>query len=254
MKKIIFWDYDGTLIDSEIIYKNSLISFLKEKHLELKEIDDEFFYKNIAGHHPESFLLKLEKNGFIKNCKTINPNEIREYYTYYFSLLENGKIKVIDNIDKIIAKLAQYKDIYMYITSSSLRNDFITKNSIVNNKILNSYFDIDKNVYLCGSIDKCNFKPSPDVFNYAFNDIINKNDFVLDKDDKLFIIEDSKAGCIAGKDFKIKYCEKINISIIGYIAGMKLDTYKKEYCDKLINSGADYVAKTSDDILKFIIN
>ena len=85
MTKIVFWDYDGTLIDSEIIYKDSLNAFLKENKFGLKEIDNGFFYKYISGHHPEEFLLDLEEQGFVKNSESINPEDTRKYYNDFFN-------------------------------------------------------------------------------------------------------------------------------------------------------------------------
>ena len=254
MTKIVFWDYDGTLIDSEIIYKDSLNAFLKENKFGLKEIDDGFFYKCISGHHPEEFLLDLEKQGFVKNSESINPNNVREYYNNFFANLNKRELKVVDNIDKIINKLSSYKDIFMCITSSSLKKDFIIKNSNVENDILNKYFNVDKNVYLCGQLSNCRFKPFPDVFIYAFKDIVNKNNIKLKYGDKLFIVEDSKAGCEAGKSFKQEYGNIIDIRIIGYTASMRFKEYKTEYTKKLINAGADIIAKTSEEIFKIIVD
>lgn len=252
MTKIVFWDYDGTLIDSEIIYKDSLNAFLKENKFGLKEIDDGFFYKCISGHHPEEFLLDLEKQGFVKNSESINPEDTRKYYNDFFANLKEGELKIVDNIDKTIDKLSRYKDIFMCITSSSFRNGFMIKSSRAKNNILNKYFNVDKNVYLCGSLSNCRFKPFPDVFIYAFKDILNKNNIKLKDGDKLFIVEDSKAGCEAGKSFKQEYGNIIDIKIIGYTASMRFKEYKTEYTKKLINAGADIIAKTSEEIFKII--
>ena len=72
--------------------------------------------------------------------------------------------------------------------------------------------------------------------------------------DKLFIVEDSKAGCEAGKSFKQEYGNIIDIKIIGYTASMRFKEYKTEYTKKLINAGADIIAKTSEEIFKIIVD
>ena len=136
----------------------------------------------------------------------------------------------------------------------SLKKDFIIKNSNVENDILNKYFNEDKNVYLCSQLSNCRFKPFPDVFIYAFKDIVNKNNIKLKDGDKLFIVEDSKAGCEAGKSFKQEYGNIIDIKIIGYTASMRFKEYKTEYTKKLINAGADIIAKTSEEIFKIIVD
>ena len=80
---------------SEIIYKDSLNAFLKENKFGLKEIDDGFFYKCISGHHPEEFLLDLEKQGFVKNSESINPNNVREYYNNFFANLNKRELTTL---------------------------------------------------------------------------------------------------------------------------------------------------------------
>lgn len=254
MTKIIFWDYDGTLVDTETIYKRSIISFLKENKLLLKDIEDEFFYKYIAGHHPGAFIAKLKEYEIIANLEDINAFNIGEYYNTFFSNLKPGDIKIIDNIDKIIEKLMKFDDIIMCITSSSFKNDFMIKSNNINNKILNSCFNINKNVYLCNTTKGILCKPNPDIFNYAFNNIKKQYNLNTTQNDQLFIIEDSEAGCKAGKSFKIENGDKINVKIVGFTAGMKVDNYKQEYKNKLLSVGADTIIDETESLFKFITN
>lgn len=254
MTKIVFWDYDGTLVDTETAYKHSLIYFLNEKKLALKPLDDNFFYKFISGNHPEGFLNEMEKQGYIANANDISSDDIRIYYDKYFASLKKGDVKVIDNVDNIIGEIAKQKDIFMCITTSSYPKGFEIKNSKVNSPILDSIFKLDKNIYLCGAISDCKFKPSPDIYFYAFQDIVKKNNLQPTENDTLFIVEDSKTGCIASNNFKNTINSKINVKIIGYTAGMQYEPYKQEYINKLIDAGADLIANNSKDLLKFIIN
>ena len=46
----------------------------------------------------------------------------------------------------------------------------------------------------------------------------------------------------------------IDIKIIGYTASMRFKEYKTEYTKKLINAGADIIAKTSEEIFKIIVD
>jgi len=245
--KIIFWDYDGTLVDTEILYKKSIESFFQKQSLLLKEISDDYFFKNISGKHPEEFLSKLKADNFIKPNFNLNPEELRKYYFTYFNNLKNGEIKVTQDIDSLINKFSNINDIIMCITSSSFRRDFIVKSNNVNNQILNKYFDVDKNVYLCGAIDGCKFKPEPDIFIYAFNDIKNKYKLNINKKDCIFIIEDSIAGCQAGRAFKKLYNRIIDIIVIGYLGGNKIDNY-----NNLIKNGADFIAKDTNRLFEII--
>ena len=45
--KIIFWDYDGTLVDTEMWYKKSIIAYFKENDILLKDITNDYFFKNM---------------------------------------------------------------------------------------------------------------------------------------------------------------------------------------------------------------
>ncbi len=246
---IIFWDYDGTLVDTETIYKDSLISFLKNNNYSLKEITDDFFYKNIAGKHPEEFLEKLEQNGFIKPNLNIDPLDIKKYYTIYFDNLKPGEIKITPNIDSVIDNLSKNKNVIMCIASSTFRHDFVIKYKNVQNKIFNENFDIDKNIYLCGEIEGCKFKPSSDIYVYTFNDIVKKYNLNQTKNDKLVIVEDSIAGCKAGHDFKTKYEDKIDINVIGYLGGSVIDN-----SSLLLENGADIIIRNANELDKYLSN
>lgn len=245
--KIIFWDYDGTIVDTETLYKKSIESFLKKYDLLIKNISDEYFFKNISGRHPEEFLLRLENDNYIKTNSNIDPLEIKKYYTNYFNELKKGDIKITKNIDLLIKKFSDFNDIIMCITSSSFRHDFILKNNNIDNSILDKYFNVDKNVYLCGNIDGCRFKPEPDVFMYAFGDIQKKYNLKLSFSDKLFVVEDSIAGCQAGKNFKNLLKDIVDINVIGYWGGNMVDN-----SENLSKNGADFIAKDTEELYKII--
>ena len=244
---IICWDYDGTLVNTEIIYKHALESFFITNNYLNKDITKEYFYKNIAGKHPEEFLEKITAEGYIKPNLIIDPMDIKKYYSYYFSQLKQGEIKITNNIDNVVDELSKKNDTFMCITSSSYTHDFQIKYKNVQNEILNKNFILDKNVYLCGAINGCNFKPAPDIFIYAFNDIIQKNLLNINYKDKLFIIEDSAAGCQAGNKFKQIVKNKINVTIVGYLGATIIDNTVL-----LLNNGADIVVKNSEDLLNFL--
>ncbi|HSQ97495.1 MAG TPA: HAD family phosphatase [Rickettsiales bacterium] len=244
--KIIFWDYDGIIVNTEPFYKKSIEEYFKEKNLLLKDISEEYFFEHISGKHPEDFVLKLKIDGFIKNNIDVNCQDVKTYYSNYFKNLKKGEIKVIENIDNIIEKLSKLDNLIMCITSSSFIHDFEIKNRNIDNEILNKNFAINKNIYLCGSIINCKFKPFPDIFNYALNDIIKKHKLNLTEKDELFIIEDSVAGCCAGLAFK-KNINKLQIKIIG----VNINPYIN--AKNLIESGADIVLNNADDIYSIIM-
>ena len=243
--KIIFWDYDGTLVDTEIWYKKSIINYLKEKSILLKNISNDYFFKNISGKHPEYFIEKLKQDGYIAKNSIIDSNEVKKYYTDFFKNLKVGDIKVIDNIDKIIEKLSQEDDIIMCITSSSFIHDFEIKSHSANSKILNKLFKIGENIYLCGNIENCKFKPAPDVYLYALNDIKNKYNLHLTKNDKLFVVEDSNAGCAAATSFR-NQIKDLDIKVVRFISNPLINTTDDEK--------TDFIAKTSAELYEILKN
>ena len=243
--KIVFWDYDGTLVDTELLYKRSIEQYLKDNNLLIKSISDEYFFDFISGKHPEDFVPKLKKDGLAKNVN-INNDEVRKYYTEYFKSLRQGEIKIVKGVDSVVEKLSELNSIIMCITSSSFKHDFQIKHDNVNNKILNENFVLNKNIYLCGSIENCHFKPAPDIFIYAFNDIVKKHKLNLTKNDELFIIEDSIAGCGGGFSFKNIINDKIKVKVIG----VNIAKYKNN--NELLNNGADIVVNNTNGILQII--
>lgn len=241
--KIIFWDYDGTLVDTEMWYKKSIIAYFKENDILLKDITNDYFFKNISGKHPEYFIDKLKQDGYITKSSMININEIEKYYTDFFKKLKVGDIKINDNIDKIIEKLSKKDDIIMCITSSSYLHDFKIKSDSANSEILNKLFKIGENIYLCGNIENCKFKPEPDVYLYALNDIKNKYNLHLTKNDKLFVVEDSNTGCIAAISFK-NQVKDIDVKVIRFTSNHLVNTTDFEK--------TDFIAKNSNELFNIL--
>ena len=244
--KLIFWDYDGTIVNTEVVYRQSLISFFQSNNLLNKEITKECFYKYIAGKHPEEFVSILQKDGYVKDVD-INLNDIKDYYRYYFNHLKYKEIQIVDGLDILIKKLSEQKNTIMSIVSSSWLIDYNIKSKNANNKILNNIFDINKNIYLAGEIENCRFKPEPDCYIYAFKDVIDKNNISIQKEDEVFIVEDSIAGCQAGASFKALNKDKINITIIGFLGGTEIDNSKI-----LLSNCADIIAHNTQELERII--
>ena len=154
-------------------------------------------------------------------------------------------MQVIDNIDKTIEKLSKEDDIIMCITSSSFIHDFEIKSHSANSEILNKLFKINENIYLCGNIENCKFKPAPDVYLYALNDIKNKYNLHLTKNDKLFVVEDSNAGCTAAMSFK-NQVKDLNIKVVRFISNPLINTKDGEQ--------TDFIAKTSAELYEILKN
>ena len=102
---------------------------------------------------------------------------------------------------------------------------------------------IGENIYLCGNIENCKFKPEPDVYLYALNDIKNKYNLHLTKNDKLFVVEDSSTGCIAAISFK-NQVKDIDVKVIRFTSNHLVDTTDFEK--------TDFIAKNSNELFNIL--
>lgn len=241
---IICWDYDGTLVSSELIYKNIFIKYLKNSGYVLKDINDDCYFSKYAGKHPFSVLEHLKEDGYINKNTTINLEELNNIFQK--ELNDSNELLLTDNIINILTNLKQNKNVTMAIVTSTYRNDFKTKfyNSSV--KELNNFFDIKDNIYICEEVGTKQQKPDPNGYIFAYNDIVKK--FGLQhKDNCLITVEDSISGCMSGANAKNKLKDIVDCKVIGYTVSNKYISNSD-----LINSGADYVAKKPNELLRIL--
>ena len=62
---IICWDYDGTLVSSEFVYKNIFMNYIKKLGAVKKNITDEYYFNQYSGRHPITVIKDLQKNGYV---------------------------------------------------------------------------------------------------------------------------------------------------------------------------------------------
>ena len=185
MIKNIIFDFDGVLVDSEILVAKAFSKYLGNLGITVDEKD----FSNYAGKKTIEVIDILSELYSIKDQK----------------IFFDDIMKIASNIYK--EELTTVNGAYEFVSNSKL-NLFIGSNSIKDRIIdglkrvqLESYFTEDK-VYSFDLVK--NPKPHPDVYLKVVNDNnLNKNETI--------IIEDSVVGVIAGVAAEVK--------VIGLIAG-----------------------------------
>ena len=216
MIKNIIFDFDGVLVDSEILVAKAFTRYFNE----------------IGHQYSESFFLKFagkKTNQVISDlCKEFSIKNEEDFY-----------YKIMNLTSKIYSEeLITVKGAFDYVKKSK-RNLFIGSNSVKKriieglNKVgLNKYFD-DKNIFSFDMVS--NPKPHPDIYLKVINDRhLMKNETIIIEDSSV----GTKAGFLAG------------VKVIGLTAGGHWDLNRST--KELAESGAfeiidDY--KFLDDIL-----
>lgn len=243
---IVCWDYDGTLVSSELIYKNIFINYLKKNGYVLKDIEDEYYFSRYAGKHPFTVLEQLKSDGYIDKNTVINVNELN--LIFQDELERSNDLLLTSNILEVLRNIKKNKNIIMAIVTSTYRIDFEAKFNNPAVKDLKEFFDIDKNVYICGEVGTKKLKPDPNGYLFAYNDIVKKFD-IENKNNCLVSIEDSISGCKSGADAKKVLNGVSDCKVIGYIASNNFTQP-----EDLKNVGADYIIKTPLELTNIINN
>ena len=216
MIKNIIFDFDGVLVDSEILVAKSLSRYLANKNIHFEEEE----FSNFAGRKTIQVVSELSSLFKIKDEKL------------FFS-----------DIMSIAERLYSYELKTVFGVSNFLKNTnhnrFIGSNNIKDRIIkglkkvkLNSYFPVNS----IFSFDMVGIpKPKPDIFLRAIED-------ARIKISETIIIEDSVIGIQAGVAAGIK--------VIGLTAGGHW--YKNRSNQELYNAGAYKVVDNYSDMLLLV--
>ncbi len=218
MNKLIIWDFDGVIADTEHIAAEKYLEFAKEYNIELTRDD---IIQNIIGKgqlKQLEALVSLGKDANANIVKQIN-NKISEIVTKNITLTEN-----IENIFRL-KEFAQ-----CVATGNSLAGIKARFEPLK----LERYFSKDK-VFSASFVT--HGKPEPDLFLYAA-DKMNYNP----KD--CIVIEDSIYGIIAGL--------KANMTVIAYLEHILYD--KEEYIKQINSLGNVYICNNMIEVKKLILN
>ena len=216
MIKNIIFDFDGVLVDSEILVAKAFSKYMQE--LGIKTNEKEF--ANLAGKKTvevidilsEKYSLK-DKQKFFDDIMNIASNIYKK------------ELKTVVGVEEFLKKSKHN----LYIGSNSMKNRILDGLKRVG---LEKYFN-PNHIYSFDLVD--NPKPHPDIYLKAVND----NDLIIDE---TIIIEDSAVGVQAGKD--------ANVKVIGLTAGGHWHTDRDE--KELINAGAIATANNFNKIEEII--
>jgi len=216
MIKNIIFDFDGVLVDSEILVAKAFSKYMQE--LGIKTNEKEF--ANLAGKKTvevidilsEKYSLK-DKQKFFDDIMNIASNIYKK------------ELKTVVGVEEFLKKSKHN----LYIGSNSMKNRILDGLKRVG---LEKYFN-PNHIYSFDLVD--NPKPHPDIYLKAVND----NDLIIDE---TIIIEDSVVGVNAGKN--------ANVKVIGLTAGGHWHTDRDE--KELINAGAIATANNFNKIEEII--
>ena len=185
MIKNIIFDFDGVLVDSEILVAKAFAKYMKTLGI---SIDDKEF-ANYAGKKTVEVIASLSEKYSIKN-----PQKFFDDIMDIASNIYKNELTIVNGVDEFLDEIS----LNLFIGSNSIKKRIIDG---LNKVKLNKYFKPNQ-VYSFDLVD--NPKPHPDVYLKAIED----NQL---KKHETIIIEDSVVGVKAG-------CSA-DVRVIGLTAG-----------------------------------
>ena len=259
---LIFWDFDGTIANSERKFYLILRKFIEEQIantiIDIKKFTPEFYFKNCAGKkYYEDF--KILGNAGIIDYSKISENILNNFLNFAaveFNNVKEGEITFTKDMDKLLLKLSKEKKIKMVIDTNARKSDFLLKckslkndiiNEIINNNNSYSATELTRDFkYLNLEKFKNMAKPNPALFIYAVEDLLKQKIEI----NNIIIVEDSPSAVKGGKNFvESDYAKNKfkNIKIVGYTAGEH-----KPDGNILLENGADIIINSADDLYNYI--
>lgn len=217
MKKLIIWDFDGVIADTEHTAAEKYIEFAKEYNIELTRDD---IIQNITGKgqlKQLEALISLGKDADANTVKQIN-DRISDVVTQNITLTEN--IEDIFNLKEFDQCVATGNSL------TGIKARFEPLN-------LERYFD-NKKVFSASFV--AHGKPEPDLFLYAAEKMNYEP-----KD--CIVVEDSIYGIIAGL--------KANMTVIAYIEHILYD--KEKYIKKINSLGNVYICNNMIEVKELLL-
>jgi len=210
------FDLDGTLVDTEGLYKKSLFSLLKKYNL---EPPSEEKYGTYTGFSNDVYIEELFN---YKSTKKILKQELLEEIEK--NMTKDG-ISAIPGIFEILQLLAPQKNIALFIASTSSK-EWIKKclevKHVFNNTFISYRSFFNENYISCEEVPRP--KPYPDVFIEAHKHMGQPNN--------IYIVGDSISDVEAGIAAKMKV----------FFISNTVDTYK-EHKDVITCSNALFLFK-----------
>lgn len=210
--KAVFFDLDGTILDTENLYLKLMLEYNKSKRI---FISKKFYINNFLGKSKKII------SAIMKECF----DEKYDEYTYWDGLLKYRENYIKNH--KIIIK----KGFYELVDFLKLKNCYIgivTSNSIELVKLLLEKSDVDINIFdsIVYRENVKRIKPYPDLYEFAIKKSgLNINDIV--------VLEDSNVGIMSALE--------ANINVI-YIKDISnVDKKLQQKCIACCNSMHDVI-------------
>tara|TARA_B100001029_G_C15045455_1_gene446768 strand:- start:895 stop:1560 length:666 start_codon:yes stop_codon:yes gene_type:complete len=217
MIKHLIFDFDGVIIDSEILAARAFDKVLKKM--------------DINHYTPQSIAAKYAGNKTIKVAKEISKiHKISDHILLFNNVMRtvstffDKELKAVEQIEDFLKK----NDLEFYIGSNSGKQRIIKGLKNVN---LTKYFK-SQNIYTFEMVEKP--KPSPDIY----LKIVENNNL---KKDEVLVLEDSLPGVRSAIDAGLK--------VLGIVAASH---WKNISHQSLIDEGTFKIIKSYKDLDKTI--
>lgn len=216
MIKNIIFDFDGVLVDSEILVAKSFCKYLAARNISFSEEEFSIY----AGKKTVQVIEELSNKFKIENQKKFFDDFMKianKIYSQELIAVKGAKI------------FLEITDYNFFIGSNSIKKRILSGLKKVK---FDSFFNEDK-VFSFDMVKKS--KPDPDIF----LSVISTNQLIKKE---TIIVEDSAVGVEAGVAAGIK--------VVGLTAGGHW--YKNRSKNELLNVGAFTIANSYKDLLKEI--
>ena len=216
MIKNIIFDFDGVLVDSEILVAKAFAKYLQNFQIDVNERE----FANFAGKKTVQVIDELSQKYSIKDQD--------KFFTDIMKIASNIYKKELTTV-RGAYKFVSNQKLNLYIGSNSMKDRIIDGLERVD---LNKYFKAEQ-VYSFDMVDKP--KPDPDIY----LKVIEDNNLIKDQ---TIIIEDSAVGVMAGVSAGIK--------VIGLTAGGHWHENRDE--TELLDAGAFAVTSDYKKVIELI--
>lgn len=208
--KFVIFDFDGVLIDSEIIAIAELRECISDfgVKLSLEETQERFLGNSIGS--PIAFI--KERTG--QDCsKTLQPN----WHSRLFQRYEN-ELRVMPGAEELLSELDRLQISYCIASGGSIaRVEFALNLTELKTRFVDRAFSAEL-------VNKG--KPDPALFLYAAEQCgYSPSECV--------VIEDAPAGVLAAK--------RAGMSVVGFMGGSHLTASRTKYADLLTQNGAEQI-------------
>ena len=216
MIKNIIFDFDGVLVDSEILVAKAFAKYLQNFQIDVNERE----FANFAGKKTVQVIDELSQKYSIKDQD--------KFFTDIMKIASNIYKKELTTVNGAYEFVSNQK-LNLYIGSNSMKDRIIDGLERVD---LNKYFKAEQ-VYSFDMVDKP--KPDPDIY----LKVIEDNKLIKNQ---TIIIEDSAVGVMAGVSAGIK--------VIGLTAGGHWHENRDE--TELLDAGAFAVTSDYKKVIELI--